>query len=450
VSLTFFRSISRSLTWAYLQEKLTTTPYGPSGEKWHFPVFLNTIQSVFAATVGCVYLLLSTPRGAALPPVIPSHRILGPLALVAVTSSLASPFGYASLAHIDYITFLLAKSCKLLPVMFLHITLFRKRYPLYKYLVVAAVTAGVAVFTLHSGRKHKASSAAKSDDSNVAWGLLLLGINLLFDGLTNSTQDYIFQTFRPYSGPQMMCANNMMSTLVTGLYLLASPYLVSTGLGDWFGMDVAGSAGELGAALDFMRRHPSVWKDVLGFAACGAVGQVFICEHPRPPSSTAARRPKTRALLTATPANDAPSARTHNSLHALHLLLRPARHRHRHPQDVHHDPLRRRLRPPPHPHAVARRRARLWRHRRRGRHRAPGEDCQGGRRRQGQGQCCKEGLVKKVRAPAGGAVLRIWAKAWLLLRGSRDTYKLAGRPHARLFLFVLDGVELITAFKAIQ
>ncbi|UNI14336.1 UDP-galactose transporter [Purpureocillium takamizusanense] len=272
------------LTWAYLQEKLTTTPYGPSGdgaapEKWHFPVFLNTIQSVFAATVGCVYLLLSTPRGAAVPPVIPSRRILGPLALVAVTSSLASPFGYASLAHIDYITFLLAKSCKLLPVMFLHITVFRRRYPLYKYLVVTAVTAGVAVFTLHSGRrgggggsKHKAPSSS----SNVAWGLLLLSINLLFDGLTNSTQDYIFQAFRPYSGPQMMCANNIMSTLVTGLYLVASPYLVSTGLGDWLGMDVAGSAGELGAALDFMRRYPSVWKDVLGFAACGAVGQVFI------------------------------------------------------------------------------------------------------------------------------------------------------------------------------
>lgn len=42
-------------------------------------------------------------------------------------------------------------------------------------------------------------------------------------------------------------------------------------------MDVAGSAGELTAALDFMRRYPAVWKDVLGFAICGAVGQVFIC-----------------------------------------------------------------------------------------------------------------------------------------------------------------------------
>ncbi|KAK7402983.1 UDP-galactose transporter [Neonectria punicea] len=264
------------LTWAYLQEKLTTTPYGPADapEMWHFPVFLNTIQSVFAAAVGAVYLVASTPTGASVAPIIPSRRILAPLALVAITSSLASPFGYASLAHLDYITFLLAKSCKLLPVMFLHITVFQRRYPLYKYLVVAAVTLGVAVFTLHSGKKSKKS--ARAEDASTAWGLLLLGINLLFDGLTNSTQDHIFQSFRPYSGPQMMCANNMMSTLATGAYLLVSPWLVATGLGDWLGMDVAGNAGELKAALDFMSRYPAVWKDVLGFAACGAVGQVFI------------------------------------------------------------------------------------------------------------------------------------------------------------------------------
>ncbi|CAM1505528.1 Fc.00g111650.m01.CDS01 [Cosmosporella sp. VM-42] len=263
------------LTWAYLQEKLTTTPYGPADkpEVWHFPVFLNTIQSIFAASTGFLYLLASRPAGAALPPIIPSRRILAPLALVAVTSSLASPFGYASLAHLDYITFLLAKSCKLLPVMFLHITIFRKRYPLYKYLVVAAVTVGVAVFTLHSGKKNK---KARSEEARTAWGLLLLGINLLFDGLTNSTQDHIFQTFQPYSGPQMMCANNMMSTLVTGAYLVVSPWLVSTGLGEWLGMDVAGNAGEMSEALAFMARYPAVWKDVLGFAACGAVGQVFI------------------------------------------------------------------------------------------------------------------------------------------------------------------------------
>jgi UDP-galactose transporter B1 len=275
------RAGAASLTWAYLQEKLTTTPYGPASkpEVFQFPVFLNTIQSVFAATTGLIYLVASTPRGRSIPPVIPSLGILGPLALVAVTSSLASPFGYASLSHIDYITFLLAKSCKLLPVMLLHITVFRRRYPLYKYLVVAAVTAGVAVFTLHSGKKKgKHHASAVAEDRNVPWGLLLLSINLLFDGLTNSTQDYIFGAFKPYSGPQMMVANNVMSTIVTAGYLLLSPWLVHTGIGEYLGMDIAGSAGELRSALDFMARYPAVWRDVLGFAACGAVGQVFICE----------------------------------------------------------------------------------------------------------------------------------------------------------------------------
>lgn len=246
-----------------------------------------------AAVTGLFYLWATTPTGTPVPPIIPSSRLLLPLLLVALTSSLASPFGYAALGHIDYITYTLAKSCKLLPVMFLHVTLFRRRYPLYKYMVVAAVTAGVAVFTLHTGSHKKKASTASG---HTAWGLLLLGINLLFDGLTNSTQDYIFGAFRPFSGPQMMCANSLMQTTVTGAYLLVvSPWLVHSGVGAWLGAvdEIATSAGhgldattglwgtnlgsgELAAALAFLQRHPSVWRDVLGFAACGAVGQIFI------------------------------------------------------------------------------------------------------------------------------------------------------------------------------
>ncbi|KAK3322560.1 UAA transporter family-domain-containing protein [Apodospora peruviana] len=261
------------LTWAYLQEKLTTTSYGASGERFRFSVFLLTIQSLFAAAGGKLFTLASTPKGQPVPSMIPNTKILPPLLLVAFTNALAAPFGYAALAHIDYITFILAKSCKLLPVMFLHITVFRKRYPLYKYLVVAAVTCGVAVFTLHSGsKKHKQSTHS----GQTAWGLLLLGINLLFDGLTNSTQDYIFTTFQPYTGPQMMMANNLLSSVITGGYLLLSPWLVNTPLGVWFNMDATGGAGELASALAFLGRHPQVWRDVLGFALCGCVGQVFI------------------------------------------------------------------------------------------------------------------------------------------------------------------------------
>jgi UDP-galactose transporter B1 len=237
------------------------------------------VQSVFAALSGLVYLFIATshPHKPGRPaPIFPTSRILPPLLLVSITSSLASPFGYSSLKHIDYITFILAKSCKLLPVMFLHITIFRKKFPLYKYTVVALVTLGVSVFTLH--HPSTASKAAKhgsksAGERNQSWGLFLLAVNLLFDGLTNSVQDNIFASFRPYSGPQMMCAQNIISTLLTVSYLLLAPYLAPTAFGSNIGMS---PGSEVSSALSFIRAYPAVGWDVLGFAACGAIGQVFI------------------------------------------------------------------------------------------------------------------------------------------------------------------------------
>ena len=263
----------RSLTWGVLQERITTTPYGPKATRFNYPIFVNTIQSTFAAISGFIYLTVSTRNLPKRPPVFPTRAIFFPLVLVALTSSLASPFGYASLKHIDYITFILAKSCKLVPVMLLHVSIFRRRYPLYKYAVVAAVTAGVAVFTLHAPTKKKAK--VRAEDANRVWGLLLLGINLLFDGLTNSVQDWIFGSFKPYSGPQMMVAMNVISTLVTGSYLVLAPYVAGTSAGQYVGM---GSGTELEDAMAFATKYPQVGWDVLGFCACGAIGQVFICK----------------------------------------------------------------------------------------------------------------------------------------------------------------------------
>lgn len=360
---------------------------------WKFPVFLLTVQSILSSVTGSLYLWWSTPRGQAVPPIIPTNRMLPSLLLVAFTQALAAPFGMASLAHVNYITFTLAKSCKLLPVMFLHVTLFRRRYPLQKYLIVAAVTAGVAVFTLHSGsKKHKGggAKAAPSHSGQTAWGMLLLSINLLFDGLTNSTQDYIVSEFRPYRGPQMMCANNMMSSVLSGAYLLLSPYLVRTALGEWFGMaDVTGGGGELYAALGFLARHPGAWWHVLGFGLCGAVGQVFICKSLPHPGTPPTRLSVYVFLLTHTPLSSYA-----NSLHRRQLRVRHPRHRHRHPQDAHHDPVRRVLRPQPQPQAVDGRRPRVWGNRLRGLPEEVGR-VQKGRRegRQGEGG---EGAMRLV------------------------------------------------------
>lgn len=256
--------------WALLQERITTTAYGADRAIFRHALVLNTVQSVFASVSGYLYFRASTAGSAAQQRVFPGLSISLRLLLVAVTQTLASPFGYASLKHIDYITYILAKSCKLLPVMFLHVTLFRRKYPLYKYLVVLAVSAGVAVFTLYPShpRKPRASSntkpaaAGQGADRSVAWGMLLLAANLLFDGLTNTIQDDIFARAPrgSVSGPQMMAALNSLSSVLTAAYLLLNPW-----------------SSELRDALAFVAAHPKVGIDILGFAFCGAVGQVFIC-----------------------------------------------------------------------------------------------------------------------------------------------------------------------------
>ncbi|RPA89107.1 UAA transporter [Choiromyces venosus 120613-1] len=252
------------LTWALLQERITTTPYGADKKIFRSPLVLNTVQSLFAALTGYVYFSYSSSADQP-PRVFPNLSISLRLLLVALTQSLASPFGYASLQHIDYITYILAKSCKLLPVMFLHITIFRRRYPLYKYAVVFLVTAGVAIFTLypaHPKKLKKSTSSTGGEEKNVVYGMLLLGVNLLFDGLTNTIQDDIFSCTPKgiVSGPQMMTALNTISSVLTIGYLLLNPW--STELND---------------ALAFVQEHPKIGMDIMGFAVCGGLGQVFIC-----------------------------------------------------------------------------------------------------------------------------------------------------------------------------
>ncbi|KAI1630244.1 UAA transporter [Exophiala viscosa] len=264
------------LTWGLLQERITTTSYPADDsaqaqqEYFRFPIVLNTIQALFAFISGSLYLLYKTKSFN----ILPAKAALSPLILVTLTTTLASPFGYASLQHVDYLTFVLAKSCKLLPVMALHVTLFRKRYPLSKYLIVLAVTGGVALFTLYHPPKPGKPSSRKTQSSSI-YGLTLLGINLLFDGLTNTVQDHIFTSPHRYgktSGPQMMVILNLLGTALMSAYLLVMPHIPPMVIPTFAKTD----ANELSNAMGFLTRHPAVFYDVLGFAACGAIGQLFI------------------------------------------------------------------------------------------------------------------------------------------------------------------------------
>jgi len=172
---------------------------------------------------------------------------------VALTNFLASPFGYAALVHISFPTLLLGKSTKLVPVMLMKIVLYRTRYPAYKYITVALITVGVSAFMLLQPMK-----ADKSNTSSL-WGILLLSVNLLMDGATNSTQDQIFHKFKGINGQHMMLFMNLFASIYTVLFF-ATPF----------------AYGELGNAVRFLMEFPQALIDVLIFAMSGGIGQCFI------------------------------------------------------------------------------------------------------------------------------------------------------------------------------
>lgn len=121
---------------------MTTTEYDDGARFRHF-IFLNAIQALGAAVVAFVFIKL---RGQKLVQI--DGSILEKLVQLAVLSTISSPFSYASLKHIDYPTMVLGKSCKLVPVVLMNFLLYRKTFPVYKYIVVLMITMGVSGFML--------------------------------------------------------------------------------------------------------------------------------------------------------------------------------------------------------------------------------------------------------------------------------------------------------------
>jgi solute carrier family 35 (UDP-galactose transporter), member B1 len=241
-----------------LQEKIATTPYGADRIIFRSTLVLNTTQSLIAALLASVYIRLAPQPQPHLPSAF-SNGLLRQYFLLAIASSAGSWFGYCSLLWVDYPTMVLGKSSKLLPVMFLHLVLYRRRFPGYKYLVVGMVTVGVGLFTLF----HSSQVNTKKFATNSAWGLLLLSINLLADGFVNSTQDQIFAANKGLTGPQMMLGFNLCSTILTTIYLLTTYLLPST-------------PSEITTLIKFVQLHPRILVDILAFAISGAIGQIFI------------------------------------------------------------------------------------------------------------------------------------------------------------------------------
>lgn len=189
----------------------------------------------------------------------------------AVSVTASAPFGFAALNHVSYPAMVLAKSCKLIPVMLMNVLLYRRKFAPHKYLVVSMVTAGITMFmgfgaSDKGGGKHGGGAGGSS-----MIGIIYLLINLAIDGATNSTQDEIFDKYT-VTGQQMMFWINVMSTIITSL-LIVLPLPFIPVLHPSYGWK-----SELSTVLAFIREHQGVLSPLMQFAFTGSLGQLFIFE----------------------------------------------------------------------------------------------------------------------------------------------------------------------------
>lgn len=245
------------LTWGLVQEPLTTKKWPQSQEAFRQPCVIALVQSLAAAVVGLLYL---TWRRSSYSAVDFLREHYKHLALISITQSSSAPLATVSLQYVDYLTYMLAKSCKLIPLLVVHLLFYKTPISTNKKIVALLVTSGVVLFTL-GGRSSNAARETTSSPSFYGFGLLFT--SLFLDGLTNATQDRLLKRGTPtknkkITGAHLMFALNLAIVLWNFLYItLVDPI-------------------QLENAKRLISLDPQIAYYLGTYALCGALGQCFI------------------------------------------------------------------------------------------------------------------------------------------------------------------------------
>lgn len=260
--------------WGYLQEKITTTKYKVEEDSdegtnhvelsWGYPFALNTFMAlatfIVATIADVIFPKTSTTKSSTSSTSSSDTLTMSHFALPALTSAAASPLGYAALQYISYPLVILTKSTKPVPVMFVGLIFYGKRYPWHKYVVVFLLCSGISLFSF--AKKYSTFQEEEEDILKQLFGILLVGLNLFLDGYTNNQQDTIFESGKVNTF-QMMKYVNMWQMVYLIIYLLLGWYV-------W------GSGSELANAWRMIVSSSHIRYDILMFCLCASSGQLFI------------------------------------------------------------------------------------------------------------------------------------------------------------------------------
>jgi solute carrier family 35 (UDP-galactose transporter), member B1 len=260
--------------WGYLQEKITSTTYHRDLDPeqrmlWSFPFALNFVMSAASVVVAVVaeYIqaLFTSSKSSAEASSSSSGKVVAPFQAywrAALTNTIASPIGYASLKYISYPLMILTKSSKPVPVILIGVVYYGKSYKWYKYLSVALICLGIALFSSSKKKASNSTSDSPIPMLDLSIGIVLVLCNLCLDGYTNNEQDLIFSKYES-SSLQLMKYINVWQVI----YLLC--ILVATAI-------VHQESSELILSLQMTIQSTRLQFDLLEFCICAGVGQLLI------------------------------------------------------------------------------------------------------------------------------------------------------------------------------
>jgi UDP-galactose transporter B1 len=154
-----------------------------------------------------------------------------------------------SLRYVTYPTAVLAKSSKLIPTMVLGYLVERRHYNRHEWLAAACITSGVILFNL-------SRAPAEEQGENSTYGILLLCLSLVMDGLLGSCQGLLKKsTFPPTATETMLFVN---------LYAAAFFIPLSVYTNEW------------NQGWQLLRTNATIRHDILWLNAAAACGQIFI------------------------------------------------------------------------------------------------------------------------------------------------------------------------------
>jgi UDP-galactose transporter B1 len=252
------------VSWGVLQERISSTQYGAELHYFRSFVVLNILQSIVCCLWACGYYvyhrIFVKSKHLRISLFHRDPALWWRCLQIALINAIASPFGYHSLKYISYPIMILAKSCKLVPVMVIGIVFFRQKYETYKYMSVTLITMGVSLFMLYSGQSPKSLSSVANNVSfgDYMIGFLFVAMNLLLDGLTNASQDDLFMHYR-VSGPEMMFYMNFLGVFWMLFYLILWPWQT-----------------EWRDAVNLFLSDLTCVRDIILFTLFGALGQTFV------------------------------------------------------------------------------------------------------------------------------------------------------------------------------